>query len=54
MPPFRPGWCPAYNHPSAPTPLLMENLLTPELEALRYIRYEAQDRIGCITLNRPD
>ncbi|SFP99996.1 enoyl-CoA hydratase/isomerase family protein [Hymenobacter arizonensis] len=32
----------------------MENLLTPELEALRYIRYEAQDRIGYITLNRPD
>ena len=32
----------------------MENLLTPELEALRYIRYEAEDRIGYITLNRPD
>ena len=32
----------------------MENLLTPELEALRYIQYEAQDRIGYITLNRPD
>ena len=32
----------------------MENLLTHELEALRYIRYEAQDRIGYITLNRPD
>ena len=32
----------------------MENLLTPELEALRYIRYEAQERIGYITLNRPD
>lgn len=32
----------------------MENLLTPELEALRYLRYEAQDRIGYITLNRPD
>ena len=32
----------------------MENLLTPELEALRYIRYEAQHRIGYITLNRPD
>ncbi len=32
----------------------MENLLTPELEALRYIRYEAADRIGYITLNRPD
>ena len=32
----------------------MENLLTPELEALRYIRYEAEARIGYITLNRPD
>jgi methylglutaconyl-CoA hydratase len=32
----------------------MENLLTPELEALRYIRYAAVDRIGYITLNRPD
>ena len=32
----------------------MENLLTPELEALRYIRYETEDRIGYITLNRPD
>ncbi|ALW86509.1 methylglutaconyl-CoA hydratase [Hymenobacter sedentarius] len=32
----------------------MENLLTPELEALRYIRYDVQDRIGYITLNRPD
>jgi methylglutaconyl-CoA hydratase len=32
----------------------MEDLLTPELEALRYIRYEAEDRIGYITLNRPD
>ena len=32
----------------------MENLLTPELEALRYIRYEVQHRIGYITLNRPD
>ena len=32
----------------------MENLLTPELEALRYIRYQAEDRIGYITLNRPD
>jgi methylglutaconyl-CoA hydratase len=32
----------------------MENLLTPELEALRYIQYEARDRIGYITLNRPD
>ena len=32
----------------------MENFFTPELEALRYIRYEAQDRIGYITLNRPD
>ena len=54
MPPFRPGERPAYNHPSAPFPLLMENLLTPELEALRYIRYEAQDRIGYITLNRAE
>ena len=32
----------------------MENLLTPELEALRYIQYEAEDRIGYITINRPD
>ncbi|WP_375418205.1 enoyl-CoA hydratase/isomerase family protein [uncultured Hymenobacter sp.] len=32
----------------------MENLLTPELEALRYIRYEADERIGYITLHRPD
>ena len=32
----------------------MENLLTPELEALRYIEYTAEDRIGYITLNRPD
>jgi methylglutaconyl-CoA hydratase len=32
----------------------MENLLTPELEALRYIRYEVEERIGYITLNRPD
>ncbi len=40
--------------PFALFPILMENLLTPELEALRYIQYEAQDRIGYITLNRPD
>ncbi len=32
----------------------MENLLTPELEALRYLAYDCQDRIGYITLNRPD
>lgn len=32
----------------------MENMPTQELEALRFIRYEAQDAIGYITLNRPD
>ncbi|MFD1469418.1 enoyl-CoA hydratase/isomerase family protein [Hymenobacter caeli] len=32
----------------------MENLLTPELEALRYLTYHCQERIGYITLNRPD
>nr|WP_082455335.1 enoyl-CoA hydratase-related protein [Hymenobacter sp. AT01-02] len=32
----------------------MENMPTQELEALRYIRYDAQDSIGYITLNRPD
>ena len=29
-------------------------MLTPELEALRYITYDCQDRIGYITLNRSD
>src|SRR6476661_2435570 len=55
MPPIHPRWHPCYS-PIQPrrSPPLMENLLTPELEALRYIRYEAQDRIGYITLNRPD
>ena len=32
----------------------MENLLTPELEDLRYIRYDCDDRIGYITIHRPD
>jgi len=32
----------------------MDNMPTQELEALRFIRYEAQDAIGYITLNRPD
>lgn len=32
----------------------MENLLTPELEALRYIRYACENRVGYVTLNRPD
>ncbi|WP_345117948.1 enoyl-CoA hydratase/isomerase family protein [Hymenobacter algoricola] len=32
----------------------MDNMPTQELEALRYIRYEARDAIGYITLNRPD
>ncbi|SNC66908.1 methylglutaconyl-CoA hydratase [Hymenobacter gelipurpurascens] len=34
--------------------MTMDNMPTQELEALRYIRYEAQDSIGYITLNRPD
>ncbi|OON67311.1 methylglutaconyl-CoA hydratase [Hymenobacter sp. CRA2] len=29
-------------------------MATQELEALQYIRYEANDAIGCITLNRPE
>lgn len=32
----------------------MDNMPTQELEALRFIRYEAQDAIGYITLNRPE
>ncbi|QJX49247.1 enoyl-CoA hydratase/isomerase family protein [Hymenobacter taeanensis] len=32
----------------------MDNMPTQELEDLRYIRYEAQNSIGYITLNRPD
>ena len=32
----------------------MDNLLTPELEALRYIKYDCENRIGYITLNRPE
>ena len=32
----------------------MENTLAPELEALRYITYDCQERLGYITLNRPD
>ena len=32
----------------------METLPTPELEALRYITYTCADRIGYVTLNRPD
>ncbi|WBA42229.1 enoyl-CoA hydratase/isomerase family protein [Hymenobacter canadensis] len=32
----------------------MDNMPTQELEALRFIRYEAADAIGYITLNRPD
>ena len=32
----------------------MENILAPELEALRYITYDCQERLGYITLNRPD
>ncbi len=32
----------------------MENTLAPELEALRYITYDCQERIGYVTLNRPD
>jgi len=32
----------------------MDNMPTQELEALRFIRYEATDAIGYITLNRPD
>ena len=32
----------------------MENSLAPELEALRYITYDCQERLGYITLNRPD
>ncbi|QNH61225.1 enoyl-CoA hydratase/isomerase family protein [Hymenobacter sediminicola] len=32
----------------------MDNMPTQELEALRFIRYEAADAIGYITLNRPE
>ncbi|MCA8829309.1 enoyl-CoA hydratase/isomerase family protein [Hymenobacter pini] len=32
----------------------MEDMPTQELEDLRFIRYEARDSIGYITLNRPD
>jgi methylglutaconyl-CoA hydratase len=32
----------------------MEDMPTQELEDLRFIRYDAQDSIGYITLNRPD
>ena len=32
----------------------MENTLAPELETLRYITYDCQERLGYITLNRPD
>ncbi len=32
----------------------MDNMPTQELEALRFIRYEAADSIGYITLNRPE
>jgi methylglutaconyl-CoA hydratase len=32
----------------------MEDMATQELEALQYIRYEANDAIGYITLNRPE
>ena len=32
----------------------MQNALAPELEALRYITYDCQERIGYVTLNRPD
>ena len=32
----------------------MDNMPTQELEALRFIRYEAQDAIGYITLSRPE
>ncbi|MCC3158197.1 enoyl-CoA hydratase/isomerase family protein [Hymenobacter sp. 15J16-1T3B] len=32
----------------------MEDMATQELEALQYIRYEANDSIGFITLNRPE
>ena len=31
----------------------MDHLLTPELEALRYLTYGCEDRIAYITLNRP-
>ncbi|GAB3226863.1 enoyl-CoA hydratase-related protein [Hymenobacter seoulensis] len=34
--------------------LTMENMPTQELEDLRFIRYEVQDSIGYITLNRPE
>jgi hypothetical protein len=34
--------------------MIMDNMPTQELEALRYIRYEAQNSIGYITLNRPE
>lgn len=32
----------------------MDHLLTPELEALRYLTYDCEDRIAYITLNRPE
>ncbi|OGX81572.1 enoyl-CoA hydratase/isomerase family protein [Hymenobacter coccineus] len=32
----------------------MDHLLTPELEALRYLTYACEDRIAYITLNRPE
>ncbi len=32
----------------------MDHLLTPELEALRYLTYGCEDRIAYITLNRPE
>jgi methylglutaconyl-CoA hydratase len=32
----------------------MDNMPTQELEALRFIRYDAQDAIGYITLSRPE